>query len=322
MHANALNLRPAAAPIQVLASGWDLGAPVRGAGLGPGALRAAAVQRGLWTMGRIASVGHPDYRPHHFEVPSVHHLGELVAHAAAQASAHAEALATGARTLLLSGDHAGAVGWLAGARRAFPGARLGVVWIDAHGDLHTPYTTPTGNAHGMPLAAALGQDNRACARRTISPTTRAAWAALAGLAGERPALRPEDVFLVDIRDLEPEEWKLLRALRLPHVTAAERARVGIDRVIATILERLRACDVLYVSFDVDALDATLVPGTGTPVAGGLDLADAARLLRALCTLPAFRCLEVAEINPLLDDRNAVAERVAALLAHAWPGLAG
>lgn len=129
--------------------------------------------------------------------------------------------------------------------------------------------------------------------------------------------------LVDVRDLEPEEWALIRHHGIPHVRAADRRRWGIDAVIQRVVHKFAAgYDAIYVSFDVDSLDARYVKGTGCPVPGGMHPAEATALLAALVSLPAFRCLEISEINPLLDEQNRVAEQVGDILHDIWPGLTG
>lgn len=314
------------APLELIVAPFDLGAGVRGASMGPEALLHTALAEGLPFFERIplSRLPMPTLSSHHLSMASVDYLDELVPAAESLCLRHRDALRSGARTLTLSGCHTNALGWVSGAREAFPGARIGLVWLDAHGDLHSPWTTPTGNAHGMPLAGLLGEDSRDLSHREVSERVAWAWHQLK-LVGPRsicPKLRPEDVLLVDIRDLEPEEWSTLARLRVPHVTAAERAHLGPSAILDRAWAQFADYDVVLVTLDVDCLDAPLVPGTGTPVEGGMSEHEAVEILKGLMTLPGFKGLDICEINPLLDHENMVAKRVARMLRQLWPALCG
>lgn len=293
----------------------DLGAGQPGAGLGPHAVLTAAAQRGLALVPDTVIDG--PQRWGHLNRPSIEVLDTLIETGQAQCRAVAESLRAGRRVLALSGDHANAVGWLSGVREAFPHGRVGVVWIDAHGDLHTPGTSPSGNVHGMPLGALLGCNDARTDFRTLR-----AWRQWQRLGNPHlwPKLDPRDLALVEIRDLEDAEWTRIDDMRIDNHAPTHREVWGIDHVIDQLRARFAYHDALFVSFDVDALDAPLVPGTGTPVEGGLSLDDARRLLTALVEMPNFVGLEVAEVNPLLDVGNTVANSVADLLQSAWPAL--
>ena len=302
----------------VLICDADLGAEQPGAGLGPAAVLTAAAQRGIHLVPSTIIRG-----PKRHEAlgrPSVELLDQIVESSERQCQAMARSLRAGQKVLALSGDHANAVGWIAGVREAFPSSRVGVIWIDAHGDLHTPGSTPSGNVHGMPLAALLGCDDSSTCQ--LDFRTRRAWRRWqrVGNANLWPKLSPRDLMLVEIRDLEQPEWDRIDQFGISHLLPGHRSEWGIDALVSRIWARFADYDAVFVSFDVDALDGILVPGTGTPCAGGLSVAEAQKMLAALVDLPNFVGLEIAEVNPLLDTGNQVAQHVVSLLASAWPAL--
>lgn len=310
--------------LDLILADWELGAGARGASLGPHVLAATAHRAGLPIgsgASNVARVEAPPLTTRHLVTPSLEYLDAFVPYATRLCSAVEAAQRRGRRTLVFSGDHSNAMGSIAGFRRAHAGQRVGVVWIDAHGDMHSPWTSPTGNIHGLPVAAVLGADNLMHATRPVSQRQAAAWRHLKYLGGASP-LPASDFRLIDHRDLEDEEWALIDAIELPHHPAEEVQRRGIDAVTAETVTAFADYDALYVTFDVDALDAPLVPGTGCPVPGGLSLDEAEHLLWALAALPQTRVIEITEINPLLDQRNSVAERITGLLARLWPAIEG
>ncbi|MEM1348630.1 MAG: arginase [Myxococcota bacterium] len=308
----------------LLVADSELGGAAPGPSLGPQALITSALARGLERFGSVdAWCRAPHLRREHFARPSLDFMGEFADYVGELCARHAEALDRSQRTLLLSGDHSNAIGWVAGAREAMPDARIGLVWIDAHGDIHSPWTSPSGNLHGLPVAAMLGLDHVHMATREPSAVEHLAWEELKHLGPGRicPKLRPEDVFYVDIRDLEPEEWRVLEERSIPHLTARDFDTRGVERVIDEVTAYFAEYDALYVSFDVDSVDPQFIQGTGTPVPGGMTLEDAALLLGALVAHPAWTTLEITEINPLQDTRNQTAERLTDVLVELWGTLA-
>ena len=205
---------------------------------------------------------------------------------------------------ILAGDHASAGGTIAGLKAAYPDKRIGVIWVDAHGDLHTPYTTPSGNVHGMPLATALGVDNLECQRNHPDEETIQLWNRI-----KSSAILPEDLIFVGVRDTETEEDQLMERLKIRNITVNEYRELGINAVMDIINERLQNCDVIYVSFDVDSMDPEFTSlGTGTPVPGGLHPEEALLLLSKCVKMPKFAAFEIVEVNPCLDDKkNRMAE---------------
>ena len=211
--------------------------------------------------------------------------------------------------VVLAGDHGSAGGTIAGIKSAFPDKRLGIVWIDAHADIHTPYTTPSGNIHGMPLATALGIDNLECKSNDIDEATAALWHQLKNVGGIAPKINPEDIVYVAVRSTEDQEDECIERLKIKKIAVGELRTDGVDKTVGNILDYLAACDIIYVSFDVDSMDPDLTSrGTGTPVENGLSPAEAKQMLIALAANPKTVCLEVVEVNPCLDDKiNTMAE---------------
>jgi len=220
--------------------------------------------------------------------------------------------------LIISGDHASAGGSVAGIKKAYPNARLGVIWIDAHADLHSPYTTPSGNVHGMPIATMLNEDNLDCQAREVDPETILQWEQLKRVGGIAPKILPEDVVFIGVRDTEHQEDYLIDEYGITNYTPELLRKKGVDRVIEEIKSfRLKDCDIVYVSFDVDSLDCEVVSsGTGTPVENGLYPSEAKALLKAFMNWDKLVSLEVTEINPLLDTKNIMAETALSILEHA------
>ena len=210
--------------------------------------------------------------------------------------------------VVLAGDHATAAGTIAGLRRAHPDSRIGVVWIDAHADIHSPFTTPSGNMHGMPVAIAAAHDNHGQAIQQPDAFTLAQWQRCKELAGTgSAAMGLSDLIYVSVRDTEPAEDDALRAHGIPVITTEDVRRNGPETTAQTCLDYLGGCDQIYVSFDVDSMDATICKGTGTPVPGGLWLDEARRINAALLADPRVICWEICEINPHLDTLNTLAE---------------
>ncbi len=215
--------------------------------------------------------------------------------------------------IIIAGDHANAGGTIAGLRMAYPEKRLGVIWIDAHGDLHTPLTTPSGNLHGMPLGLSLGLGTQSNPGPNVKnkPETETAelWERLARFGGIYPKIDPKDLVLIGIRDLEDEEWDLIRRMHIRYYAPEKIHELGIGTVGKEVQDYLRDCDMIYVSFDVDFLDISVVHGTGTPTHNGMTVGQARQLLKLLYNNPKVAALEICEVNPLLDTRNTTAEIV-------------
>ena len=290
----------------------ELGAGTRGASLGSEALKLASLEHGDTLFGKVKSMEirdssrllfrHP-LRVHAKRIKGVVKVFERLAKVVQTE------VQRGHIPVILSGDHSSAGGGIAGLKAAFPNERIGVVWIDAHADLHSPYTTPSGNIHGMPLATALAIDHLEMTQNHIDNDTIPHWERLKNVGNICPKLLPEDLVFIGLRDLEPAEASYILQHQIFKVTTAELRRNGIKDTIEKAFLHLQFCSALYVSFDIDSLDARLVPGTGTPVKEGLTIDEAKKILTQVLKDQRVRCFELTELNPLLDSQNQTAYRV-------------
>lgn len=216
-----------------------------------------------------------------------------------------EVLDHGYFPIVISGDHSNAGGTIAGIKTAYPTKRLGVIWIDAHADLHSPYTSPSGNVHGMPLATALSEDNLDCKLKKVPETTLQYWNQL---KGQTPRIQYSDLVFIALRSTEmPEDYLILRN-KVPVIRVQEVREIGPVKTAEKALNYLKDCDIIYISFDVDSMDPSVSRGTGTPVPGGLFEEEATAIIVRLLEDPRVVCLEFTEINPVLDDKgNAMGE---------------
>lgn len=205
--------------------------------------------------------------------------------------------------VVLAGDHGTAGATIKGIKKAFPEERIGVIWIDAHGDLHSPYTTPTGNMHGMPLSIALSEDNVAHKRRDLQGKTLAKWQELKNVGYKGPAVQPEDIVLIGVRSLEFQERAIIEEKGINMIHVREVRENGAHKVVDRALEILKSCDKVYVSFDIDSIDSTVSSGTGTPVPDGLFVEEAHGLLHHLALQAKVCCVEMVEVNPFLDPHG-------------------
>lgn len=229
-----------------------------------------------------------------------------------------EIVRAGQFPLIISGDHASAGGTIAGIKKAHPEKRLGIIWIDAHADLHSPYTSPSGNIHGMPLATVLNEDNRKFDPGDVETATQQQWEVLKKVGGVTPKASPKDLIFIGVRDTEKEEDYLIEQHDITNYDVAKLRKKGVRMVINEIKEKLKDCDMVYISFDVDSLDCDEVSlGTGTPVPNGLSVKEAREILESLLQWDKVISLEVTEINPLLDNKkNKMAETALSILEYA------
>lgn len=209
--------------------------------------------------------------------------------------------------VILSGDHSNAGATIAGIKIAKPKSKLGVIWIDAHADLHTPYTTPSGNLHGMPLATAIAEDNLECSVHDIDAETKKSWDYLKNIGKIAPKVLPEDIVFISLRDYEKEERALIEKHGMKVITTNELRRKGAEIVYRSIIRYLSDCTDIYVSFDVDSLDSSISKGTGTPVSNGLKEREAEDLISKFMQSRKICCFEITEVNPTLDKENLMAE---------------
>lgn len=290
----------------------EITAGTRGASLGPDALKVVAWSKGSNLFGKF---------PVHELVTENHYLNSIPIHSFAKrieglkpifqqlVSVIQQSKETHFFPVILAGDHGSAGGTIAGLKAAYPDKRLGIIWIDAHGDLHTPYTTPSGNMHGMPLSTALDDDNLQVQRNDLPKETQEAWNELKSIGIKGNKVRPEDLIFIGVRDVEEEEVALMKRLNIKNFTVEEVREKGVLSVVKEIENRLSNCDLIYVSFDVDSMDPSETShGTGTPVDNGLSVAETSTILTSLANHPKLACFEMVEINPCLDEKtNKMAE---------------
>lgn len=291
----------------------ELGAGTRGASLGIDALKLASLDYGSYYFGKFKTKEIRDSSHLLYQNPIrayAKRIRGVIKIFNKLANAVQTEIKEGRFPVVLSGDHSSAGGTIAGVKMAYPDKKVGVIWIDAHADLHSPYTTPSGNIHGMPLASALGLGNFKGGKNPVTGDTIPYWEILKNLGGISPKITPDSLVFIGLRDYEKEEKEFIEKNHVKVVTVPE-VRKGKIKDLANKItqEYLGHCDVLYVSFDIDALDAKLVPGTGTPVKNGLEVNETIKLLKELLKDQRLACFEVTEINPLLDKENGTAEKV-------------
>ena len=211
--------------------------------------------------------------------------------------------------LVLSGDHSSALGTISGIKAAYPTKRLGVVWIDAHADIHSPYTSPSGNVHGMPLAAALANDNLDCQVNEVTTEVASSWNAMKNIGCNGAKVLAEDVVYFGVRDTEYPEDQQIENLGIKNYMVDEVRYRGLETCVNEALTTLSKCDHIYISFDVDSMDCDLISyGTGTPVPKGFDQYEIIEIINKIIDSEKVASIEFVEVNPLLDFKgNKMAE---------------
>ncbi|MDG1039799.1 MAG: arginase [Polaribacter sp.] len=211
--------------------------------------------------------------------------------------------------IVLSGDHSSALGTISGVKAAFSKETVGVVWIDAHADIHSPYTSPSGNIHGMPLAAALADDNLDSQINEVSRETSDLWERMKNIGVLGPKITADNVVYFGVRDTEAPEEKQIEKLGIKNYTVSEIRYRGLEKCVNEAIEKLSNCDVIYISFDVDSMDCDMISyGTGTPVNKGFDQEEVTQIMKLFIETKKVVCLELVEVNPLLDLKgNVMAE---------------
>jgi arginase len=283
----------------------DLGADHRGVDMGPSALRIAGIHNKLTNLGyTVSDLGDISIRNQEIQQiknPQLKYLDEIVKTTDTLAKKVEKSLASDHFPLCLGGDHSMAIGTIAGISSFCKKRKIepGLIWIDAHADLNTEETTPSGNIHGMSVAASLGYGNNK----------------LTDLFGFSPKIKPENVAMIGLRSVDPGERELIKKLNLKVYTMTDIDRKGIGFLIDKILKDLKTrVQHIHVSFDVDSIDPVTAPGVGTPVSGGLSYREAHLLMESIAECGCMSSLEVAEVNPILDNKNRSAEITAELVA--------
>ncbi|GAB5418684.1 MAG: arginase [Crocinitomicaceae bacterium] len=298
--------------IELLINKSEITAGTRGASLGPEAMMTAARSRGSHFFSKfpiqyIKDCNEVLDRPSTF--PKAKNIEALVEVFKNVSGAVKNSLEASKFPLVIAADHGSAGGTLAGIKAAHPDKRLGVIWIDAHADVHTPYTTPSGNMHGMPLATALSEDNLVSKINDPAPEVAGLWNELknTGIPGQK--VKPEDIVYIAVRDTEAPEKEIMDRLNIRNFKVEEVRSEGVEAIAKSTLERLDACDIIYISFDVDSMDPSHTShGTGTPVGNGLMPDEARYFLTEFAKQEKTVCIEFVEINPCLDEKlNTMAE---------------
>jgi arginase len=284
--------------IRIIGVPMDLGQSRRGVDMGPSALRHAGLHERLRALGYVTedagNVAIPE-RATLAANPDRSFMSAVVDGCAAAYAAGRDAIADDRFPLFLGGDHSIAAGTIGGVSES---GEIGVLWIDAHADANTPETSPSGNIHGMPLAALLG----------LGAT------ALVDIGRPGAKLSFDRIALIGLRDLDPGEQALLRSNGVAAFTMTHVDEYGIGEVTRRALAHLADVDRLHVSFDLDVVDPMEAPGVGTPVPGGLTYREAHLLMEVLSRDGRVRSADVVEVNPILDARNRTAEMGVELVA--------
>ncbi|MDH3252549.1 MAG: arginase [Ignavibacteria bacterium] len=294
--------------IHLLGAPMDLGSGRRGVDMGPSAIRIAGLAERLKDLGNKV-VDEGDIVIRNMEELKVgdiraRYLKEITRASRILCQRVEKIFDRGSFPLVLGGDHSIAVGTVSGVGSFCRRKRkkMGILWIDAHGDINTPATSPTGNIHGMPLAAVLG----------LGPEE------LATIGGDFRKVRPDNIALVGVRSLDEGEKKHLRKLGVHVYTMSDIDRQGIHRVMKKAISKVTEnTDYLHVSFDLDAVDPTVAPGVGTPVKGGLDYRESHLIMEFIADAGVMSSLEIVEVNPILDEHNISAEFAVELVQSAF-----
>ncbi|MBV6484657.1 MAG: Arginase [Flavobacteriales bacterium] len=298
--------------IKIIKNRSDIGAGTRGADMGVDAIEIAAINAGSNFFKQHEYIDVPTSNEAVYEkqnTPYALRIGKVREVCENLCGYVKDTLLENKFPLVLSGDHSSALGTISGLKCAYPNKRIGVVWIDAHADMHSPYTTPSGNIHGMPLAAALADDNKECGNNQVTPTTLENWEAMKNIGGISPKILHDDLVYFGVRSTEePEDFKIAKHGVKNYKVEEVRYR-GMEVCIAEALNKLKNADLIYISFDVDSMDCDLISkGTGTPVSKGFDQHEIKQIIKGIITSGKVACIEIVEVNPCLDNKgNAMAE---------------
>ncbi len=307
--------------IKLIENSSELGAGTRGASLGVDAMKIASIKANSKYFTNYSIEILPDNNDllfHDIQYTKAKRIDGVIENYELISKTVKQTFESGKFPIVLSGDHSCAGGTIAGIKAAYPDKRLGVIWIDAHADLHSPYTSPSGNIHGMPLATALNVDNLEHKIKDLSEELDSQWNRLKNMCGISPKLLPEDLVFVGVRDTEDPEDYYINKHNVKNLAVEHVRRNGVREVSEEILKYLKDCDMIYISFDVDSMDCDLVSyGTGTPVPNGLTEQEAGGLINNLLIDKRVNCFEIVEINPCLDNKqNKMAETAFRILESA------
>lgn len=284
--------------VSIIGIPMDLGQKHRGVDMAPVAIRYAGLARKLRNLGfHTIDRGNINV-PGHYTLSSTSYEERLVPIQRACEKAYelgAEAIARGEIPIFLGGDHSAAIGSIGGVTDVHP---CGLIWVDAHGDFNTPETSKSENIHGMALAVLLGKGSEQLVN--------------VGRVGMKVA--PQNVILIGIRELDPEEKKLLAESGCTVYTMRDVDELGMHAVLRKALAKLAGLDKIHLSLDMDVIDPQEAPGVGTPSPGGLTYREAQLIMETICDSGKLQSVDVMEVNPILDTKNQTAQVAVSLLA--------
>ena len=298
--------------IKLIKNRSDIGAGTRGSDLGIDAIEIAAINRNSDYFNQFEF---EDVKTHNESIYDKNRntFAKRIEHVLEQCTRVSYAVKHNLKAnyfpIVLSGDHSSALGTISGIKSVYPTKSLGVVWIDAHADLHSPYTSPSGNIHGMPLSAALGEDNFDCQVNEINPDTAQRWEDLKNIGTPGTKISPENLIYFGVRDTQEAEESQIKKLGIRNYKVEEVRFRGLQKCVKEALTKLSNCDLIYISFDVDSMDCDMISyGTGTPVSKGFDQHEVIAIINQIIKSRKVICFEVVEVNPLLDTKgNKMAE---------------
>jgi arginase len=288
----------------------EIGAGTRGASMGVDAIKTASLDKksDYFTLYPMAEA--ETYNEVLFEEPAfpyAKYIESVYDTCVNVATEVAYALRNRYFPIVLAGDHSSSAGTIAGIKRVKRKKRLGIIWVDAHADIQTPFTTGSGNMHGMPLAVSVAEDNQPLAVNVLDPTANKYWEKLKNMSFRGAKINPSDIVYIAVRDIDPPEKALIRKYKIRNFTVPEVNAKGIEAIAEEALDHLWDCDNIYISFDVDSMDTNISKGTGTPVEDGLKIPQVKQLLSLLVSDRRVCCFEMVEVNPTLDSENVMAE---------------
>ncbi len=306
--------------IKLIKNRSDIGAGTRGSDMGIDAIEIAAINQNNDYFHRHLF---QDVETHNETIynKNNNNFAKRIVHVIEQcervSDAVRENITAGYFPIVLSGDHSSALGTISGLKAAHPNKVLGVIWIDAHADIHSPYTSPSGNIHGMPLAAAMGFDNLDCQINHPEANTIVNWERMKNIGLVGAKLKPEHLIYIGVRDFEEAEQHAIDQHQIRLIKVEELRFRGLTTCIQEAIEKLQHCDHIYISFDVDSMDCDNISyGTGTPVPHGLFPKEVMEIFDLFLATRKVSCIEFTEINPLLDNKgNKMAETAFQVLDH-------
>jgi arginase len=283
--------------VRIIGVPMDLGASRRGVDMGPSALRVAGLAQHIKQLGHqvedIGNVSVKQPEEQHYGEKKAKYLNEIMETCKGLAEMVQKTLDEGLVPVILGGDHSVALGSVSGVSAHFrkKEKRIGLLWLDAHGDMNTPDSSPSGNVHGMPLAALIG----------YGPPE------MTEMAGFKPVVEPRNVCLVGIRDLDAKEKRIIKESGVHVFTMRDLDERGMREVMAEALRfATDETDAIAVSLDLDFVDPTDAPGVGTPVRGGVTYREAHLAMEMIADSKALASIEAVEVNPVIDQHNRTA----------------